>query len=225
MENKEFDGFVMPEARKLPVFLLLDVSTSMGRDSKMDELNRSVREMIDTFRKEQLVQVEICVSIITFGTEVKVHTELAPAKDINYTDMTAKGMTYMGRALDVAYDMIEDRTKVPKNAYRPIVVLVSDGAPNDDHWEDKLIKFTTTGRSSKCDRWSLAIGKDADVSMMKRFLDHPEKEVCFVEDAANIHKFFRFLSSTTIQRSKSANPNQVINEFFTMQDPIDLDFN
>lgn len=41
----------------------------------------------------------------------------------------------MGRALDVAYDMIEDKTKIPKNAYRPVVVLVSDGAPNDDHWE------------------------------------------------------------------------------------------
>ena len=68
--------------------------------------------------------------------------------------------------------------------FRPVVVLVSDGAPNDDHWEDKLTKFTTTGRSSKCDRWSLAIGADADTAMLKKFLDHPEKEVCYVEDAA-----------------------------------------
>ena len=157
MSENEFEGFVMPEARMLPVILLLDVSGSMSYDAKMDELNSSVREMLESFQKEQIVQAEICVSIITFGSEVKVHTELTPARDIQYTDMVANGMTYMGRALDKAYEMIEDKTKIPKNAYRPVVVLVSDGAPNDDHWEDKLNKFTSTGRSSKCDRWSLAI--------------------------------------------------------------------
>lgn len=223
MDN-EFEGFVMPKARILPVILLLDVSTSMARDNKIEELNDSVREMIESFQKEQAVQSEINVSIITFGSEVKVHTELAPATSINYTDMVAKGMTYMGRALDVAYDMIEDKTKVPKNAYRPVIVLVSDGAPNDDHWEQKLEKFTTNGRSSKCDRWSLAIGLDADTAMLEKFLDHPEKEVCQVEDAADIHKFFRFITSSTIQRSKTDNPNKIINDIFTTQDILNLNF-
>ena len=224
MENvSEFDGFVMPKPRMLPVILLLDVSGSMSYDAKMDELNSSVREMLASFKEEQIVQADICVSIITFGSEVKIHTELMPAKDIVYTDMTAKGMTYMGRALDVAYDMIEDKTKIPKNAYRPVVVLVSDGAPNDEHWEEKLQRFVTTGRSSKCDRWSLAIGADADVGMLKKFLDHPEKEVCYVEDAADIHKFFRFISSCTIQRSQSQNPNQVAQDLFTA-DMLNIDF-
>lgn len=224
MDN-EFSGFVMPKARMLPVILLLDVSGSMAHDSKIDELNSSVREMLESFQKEQAVQSEINVSIITFGTEVNVHTELAPAGTIVYNDMKAKGMTYMGRALDLAYDMIEDKTIVPKNAYRPVVVLVSDGAPNDDHWEQKLEKFTTTGRSSKCDRWSLAIGADADKDMLSKFLDHPEKEVCHVEDAADIHKFFRFITSSTIQRSKTDNPNKIINDIFTTQDILNLDFN
>ena len=224
MENvNEFDGFVMPKPRMLPVILLLDVSGSMSYDAKMDELNSSVREMLASFKEEQIVQADICVSIITFGSEVKIHTELMPAKDIVYTDMTAKGMTYMGRALDVAYDMIEDKTKIPKNAYRPVVVLVSDGAPNDEHWEEKLQRFVTTGRSSKCDRWSLAIGADADVGMLKKFLDQPEKEVCYVEDAADIHKFFRFISSCTIQRSQSQNPNQVAQDLFTA-DMLNIDF-
>lgn len=224
MENvNEFDGFVMPKPRMLPVILLLDVSGSMSYDAKMDELNSSVREMLASFKEEQIVQADICVSIITFGSEVKIHTELMPAKDIVYTDMTAKGMTYMGRALDVAYDMIEDKTKIPKNAYRPVVVLVSDGAPNDEHWEEKLQRFVTTGRSSKCDRWSLAIGADADVGMLKKFLDHPEKEVCYVEDAADIHKFFRFISSCTIKRSQSQNPNQVAQDLFTA-DMLNIDF-
>ena len=81
MENmNEFDGFVMPQARMLPVILLLDVSGSMSYDSKMDELNNSVREMLESFQKEQIVQADICVSIVTFGSEVKVHTELMSAR-------------------------------------------------------------------------------------------------------------------------------------------------
>ena len=65
MENmNEFDGFVMPQARMLPVILLLDVSGSMSYDSKMDELNNSVREMLESFQKEQIVQADICVSIV-----------------------------------------------------------------------------------------------------------------------------------------------------------------
>ena len=223
MSENEFEGFVMPEARMLPVILLLDVSGSMSYDAKMDELNSSVKEMLESFQKEQIVQAEICVSIITFGSEVKVHTELTPARDIQYTDMVANGMTYMGRALDKAYEMIEAKTKIPKNAYRPVVVFVSDVVPNDDHQEDELYKFASQGRSSKCDRWSLAIGADADTGMLKKFLYHPEKEVCYVEDAADIHKFFRFISSCTIQRSQSKNPNQVAQDLFTA-DILNINF-
>lgn len=229
MDNSEFEGFVMPKAKMLPVILLLDVSGSMSYDGKMDELNSSVREMIQSFTKEQVIQAELCVSIITFGSEVELHNDLTPAKDLVYEDLVAGGCTCMGKAFDLAYEMIEDKTRVPKNAYRPVVVLVSDGEPYDPEdanrieFRKQLARFTTEGRSSKCDRWSLAIGADADVEMMKEFLDHPEKEVCYVDDAADIHKFFRFISSCTIQRSQSKNPNKVADDLFT-KDILNVDF-
>ena len=52
--GNEFEGFVMPQARMLPVILLLDVSSSMAHSNKMTELNNSVREMIDSFKKSRL---------------------------------------------------------------------------------------------------------------------------------------------------------------------------
>lgn len=229
MDNNEFDGFVMPQAKILPVILLLDVSGSMSYDGKMDELNSSVKEMVQSFTKEQVIQAEICVSIITFGSEVVLHTDLTPAKDITYMDLEAVGCTCMGKAFDLAYEMIEDKSIVPKNAYRPVVVLVSDGEPYDPEdanrieFKKQLVRFTTEGRSAKCDRWSLAIGADADIDLMKEFLDHPEKEVCYVDDAADIHKFFRFISSCTIQRSQSKNPNKVADDLFT-KDILNVDF-
>lgn len=228
MEN-EFEGFVMPKAKMLPVFLLLDVSGSMSLDNKMYELNKSVREMLDTFKSEQAVQAEIYVSIITFGDDVEMISELRSASEFKYDDLIAGGVTCMGDAFDLAKNVIEDKEKLPSNSYRPVIVLVSDGQPyNPDDpgnkkFEIQFDKFIATGRSSKCDRWSLAIGADADIGMMKRFLDHPEKDVCYVEDAADIHKFFRFISSSTVQRSKSTSPNVVPSELFSA-DILNLNF-
>ena len=71
MNENEFEGFVMPEARMLPVILLLDVSGSMSYDAKMDELNSSVREMLESFQKEHhfkyssLTQVIISIKDIS----------------------------------------------------------------------------------------------------------------------------------------------------------------
>lgn len=228
--GNEFEGFVMPQAKMLPVFLLLDVSGSMALDNKMYELNKSVREMLETFKKEQAVQAEIFVSIITFGDDADLVSELKSSSVIEYSDLIAGGVTCMGDAFDIAKAIIEDKEKLPSNSYRPVVVLVSDGQPyNPDDpgnkkFEMQFNQFVLTGRSSKCDRWSLAIGADADVAMMKRFLDHPEKEVCYVEDAADIHKFFRFISSSTVQRSKSTSPNVVPTELMSA-DILNLDFN
>ncbi len=227
--GNEFEGFVMPRAKMLPVFLLLDVSGSMSLDNKMYELNKSVREMLETFKKEQAVQAEIFVSIITFGDDAEMISELKSASVVEYTDLVAGGVTCMGDALEMAKGIIEDKTKVHSNSYRPVVVLVSDGQPynpedpGNKKFEMQFDQFIATGRSSKCDRWSLAIGADADVAMMKRFLDHPEKEVCYVEDAADIHKFFRFISSSTVQRSKSTSPNVVPTELMSA-DILKLDF-
>lgn len=227
--GNEFEGFVMPQARMLPVFLLLDVSGSMSLDNKMYELNKSVREMLDTFKREQAVQAEIYVSIITFGDDSEMISELKSASEFEYSDLVAGGVTCMGDAFDMAKGIIEDKSKLPSNSYRPVVVLVSDGQPynpkdpGNKKFETQFDRFTKTGRSAKCDRWSLAIGADADVAMMKSFLDNPEKRVCYVEDAADIHKFFRFISSSTVQRSKSTAPNVVPPELMNA-DILSLNF-
>lgn len=228
MKN-EFEGFVMPKAKMLPVFLLLDVSGSMSLDNKMDELNSAVREMLDSFKNEQTVQAEINVSIITFGSSVEKVCDLTPVAEISYEDLLPKGVTRMGTALDIAKEIIEDKNKLPKNSYRPVVVLVSDGEPYDPNdpgnrkFKQQLDSFVNLGRSAKCDRWALAIGADADINMMKEFLNHPEKKVCYVEDSSDIHKFFKFISSSTIQRSKSSNPNVIPEDLFNV-DVLSLRF-
>lgn len=207
-------NLIMPKQKILPIIALLDTSGSMSGDGKIQQLNIAVKDMLNSFKNEQSIQAEIQIAIITFGGTAQIHTPLNPASTLSYTDLSAHGGTPMGAALELASTIIEDKSKIPKNSYRPTVILVSDGAANDTGWEAKLTNFTTTGRSSKCDRWSLAIGADADLGTMGKFLDTSKKNVLFVDNAKDIHKFFKFISTCTIKRSQSNTPNKIPTELF-----------
>jgi len=210
--------FTATTARPLPILLLADVSGSMAAEGKIDALNQAVRDMLATFASGDDLRAEIHVAIITFGGEARVHTPLQPANAAQWTEMVASGGTPMGCAMAMAAELIEDREKIPGRAYRPTVVLVSDGQPTDA-WQAGLDRLTKEGRAQKADRMALAIGGDADVEMLQRFLADEKKKVFIAADARRIKDFFQFVTMSVSARSRSANPNDVPQ----MQNPFDLD--
>ncbi|WP_232471276.1 vWA domain-containing protein [Pseudomonas aeruginosa] len=64
--------------------------------------------------------------------------------------------------------MIEDKDSIPSRAYKPVIVLVSDGHPTDD-WQGSFARLANGERSSKATRFAMAIGADADESMLGDF--------------------------------------------------------
>jgi uncharacterized protein YegL len=216
--NTQLKSFTSSAARPLPVILLADVSGSMAADGKIEALNQSVREMLATFASSDDLRAEIHVAIITFGGDARVHTLLQPAAAVQWTDMAANGGTPMGQAMAMAADLVEDRDKIPGRAYRPTVVLISDGQPTDA-WQAGLDRIAKQGRAQKADRMALALGGDADIEMMKRFLADDKKQVFVAADARRIRDFFQFVTMSVTARSRSANPNDIPE----MQNPFDLD--
>lgn len=197
--------YTVPTARPIPVLLLLDTSGSMWGDN-IDTLNSAVRQMLASFSKEEGREIEVLVSIITFGSRVERLQPFTPASAIEFRDLTADGMTPLGEALRLAKDMIEDREETPGRAYRPTVVLVSDGQPNDS-WEEPLRRFISEGRSSKCFRWAMAIGADADRDVLRQFTEGMQEPLFEAEQASEIHKFFKLVTMSVTARMKTANPN------------------
>ena len=204
--------------RYMPVVLLLDVSGSMEGD-KIDNLYEATVKMIETFTEEGKKEIPYKVAIITFGASVDYHTPYTDAtKDLakNLRPFYAEGMTPLGTALRMAKDLIEDKDETPKRWYRPAVVLVSDGYPNDS-WQSPLSDFVSTGRTARCQRLSMGIGNDADFNMLRDFAsEDPEKitgtdKFCFkAEDAADIVKVFKLISKS-ISQSASSNKNDFPN--------------
>lgn len=169
------NNYKAPVAKRLPVILLLDVSISMSGE-KIEKLYDSVVTMVDTFVDEQIKETIIDVSIITFGKEVILHTPYTSVTDLQTKGINrfkTSGSTPLGVALTMAKDMVEDKDTTPSKIYTtPSVVLVSDGKPNDS-WEKPLDKFINDGRTSKSQRFAVAIGNDVDRKMLEKFTGDP----------------------------------------------------
>ena len=207
MQTFDPTKFTAPTAKPLPVILLLDVSGSMG-GAKIQNLNESVKDMLETFRDTETSETEIHVAIITFGDELKLHQALASASDITWQDLSAFGGTPLGAALKMAKAMIEDKNVVPSRAYRPTVVLVSDGQPTDS-WEHPLDDFIKDGRSAKCDRMAMAIGADADDAVLGKFIEGTKNPLFYAENAKQLREFFKFVTMSVTIRTQSMDKNIV----------------
>ena len=216
MGNNTFnpDEFVLKEPKPLPIMLMLDVSGSMDEKGKIDALNNALKEMIKDFCKQE---IKIIVCIITFGDQVNCFTynKLDPnphafveVKELLkiLKDFPASGMTPMGKALEMAKAIIEDKAQTPGKAYRPAVILVSDGQPNDN-WQKPLEDFINDGRSKKCDRMAMAIGNDADKNVLNKFIEGTNNPLFEAHKVTDISSFFKFVTMSVEQRTHSANPD------------------
>jgi uncharacterized protein YegL len=238
--------FTVSKAKPLPVILLLDVSGSMnevvdhenvrrtgqtfvddgktwemveGGTSKIQILNQAVKQMIDSFAAEEKMETELLVSIIVFGDSALQHLPPTAASSVEWTDMTADGCTVMGAAFLLAKGLIEDKNVVPSRAYRPTVVLVSDGHPTDD-WKAPLESLIYEGRSSKCFFMAMGIGEDPGIQFLDHFISqtpflaevngHAIRNTVFhATDADKIHEFFHTVTMSVTTRSSSQNPNTI----------------
>lgn len=219
-------GFAAPEPRPLPVIVLADTSGSMSINSKIEALNEALKTMILSFGKESRLRAEIQVGLITFGGDVaRQHVPLVAAHRIDGVEaLTAQGRTPMGSAFDMARQWLEDKDLVPSRAYRPVLVLVSDGAPTDD-WQAPLEALKASERGQKATRFAMAIGADADRAMLRQFANDREAPVFEADGARDIVKFFRAVTMSVVARSTSGSPNtaQPFNVDAPVEDDLDLD--
>ena len=160
-----------------------------------------------TLAEESDVRAEIQLAIITFGYQANIHTPLSNVNSISWTDMTTSGGTPMGGAFQLTTTMFQDRNTISGRAYRPTIVLVSDGQPTDDY-RSALQALLSDERASKGFRMALAIGDDADKRVLQESLADAENNRVFeVYEARKIRDFFQLVTMSVSSRSKSANPN------------------
>jgi uncharacterized protein YegL len=219
-------NFVIPTPRPLPIIILADTSGSMSADGKIEALNIAMTDMIATFAKESRLRADIQIGMITFGNSAQVHLPLASASSINSTNkLLASGSTPMGAAFDLARQLLEDKELIPSRAYRPILILLSDGLPTDV-WEAPFKALCDSERAQKATRLAMAIGPDADEAMLREFANDPEAPIFKAHNARDIHRFFRAVTMSVTVRTASQNPDTPVRIDVPPPDDgvLDLDF-
>ena len=218
--------FAVATPRPLPFIVLADTSGSMGENGKIEALNASIKEMVATFSRESRLRAEIQVGLITFGGKAQMHLPLVAAHSVTgFAELNAEGVTPMGAAFDLARQLLEDKDRIPSRAYRPVLILLSDGQPTDD-WEVPFKALCESERAQKATRLAMAIGPDADEAMLKDFANDAEAPIFKAHNARDIHRFFRAVTMSVTTRTASQNPDMPA--AFVVPPPdddaLDLDF-
>lgn len=190
--------------RPLHFIWIADCSGSMSSDGKIQALNNAIREAIPHMQAvaNENPNAEVLVRAIKFGNGAQWHlSQPTPVVDFKWADLTADGVTDMGKALA----MVTEQLKIPpmtERALPPILVLVSDGQPTDDFTGGfKALLEQPWGK--KAVRVAIAIGEDADLEVLQKFIDHPELKPLQANNPEALMRHIKWASTAVLKSASS----------------------
>ncbi|MCL6557469.1 MAG: VWA domain-containing protein [Firmicutes bacterium] len=193
--------------RPLHFIWIVDCSGSMNINGKIQELNFAIKEALPHMKKiaEENPFAQVFVRAITFSSGAQWHIPVTPLEEFSWVDLSADGVTDLGRALT----MVADELKIPpmtERALPPVLVLVSDGQPTDDYASGlKTLMDQPWGK--KAVRIAIAIGQDADYEVLQKFIGNPEVKPLQANNPETLVKYIRWVS-TAVLKAASAPASQ-----------------
>ncbi len=183
-------------SRRLPVYLLLDVSGSMQGDP-IEAVRHGVRALISELRGDPQALETAYLSVITFNSSARQVTPLTELMLFKEPQLSAGGATALGAALRLLADCIKSEvrksTETQKGDWRPL----TDGAPTDD-WREAAAVLKTTKPANII---ACAAGAYADTTVLKEITE------CVLMmntlSAGDLAQFFAWVSSSVKMSSKS----------------------
>jgi uncharacterized protein YegL len=195
-------------ARPLQFIFIVDCSGSMGVDGKIEALNTAIRETIPHMREvaRDNAQARVMVRALKFSSGATWHVATpTPIEDFEWSDLQADGVTDMGRAMSMLAEQL-DESVMPGRGIPPVLVLVSDGQPTDD-FGSGLKELFAQQWARKAVRLAIAIGSDADLGPLRKFIDNVERKVLQANSAPQLVKDIKW-ASTDVLRHQSRPASQ-----------------
>ena len=161
-------------SRPLHFIWVVDCSGSMSGE-KIGTVNHAIQSTIPEMvaASENNPNAQLLVRTLKFDSGASWVTAAPVAvEDFAWDDLTAGGVTDMGKA----FDLLAAQLTIPPMSDRalpPVLVLLSDGQPTDDYKSslDKLMKLPW---AKKAVRIAISIGQDANDAVLSEFTGNNE---------------------------------------------------
>ncbi len=195
-EGKEF---IM---RRLPIFLVIDVSESMA-GNPIENVRKGIHDLTDALMTDPYAMETAYLSVITFAGRARVVTPLTYLLSFTQPELSIGAGTSLSAALDTLMAEIDKNVKknTPecKGDWRPLVFLLTDGAPNDRYQD--AVKRWRQKYDGKISIIAVLMGTDSDASALRSLT---ESILVFKDTSAESYKAFFKWVSTSIQTSSKA---------------------
>lgn len=203
--------------RRLPVFILIDSSTSMKGEA-IAAVNTGIITLLESLRTNPFALETVYLSILSFNTEAFIVRPFSDLLNNDIVNIEAKGRSNFGVGLDLLIkemnQQISKTTKEKRGDWKPIVVFMTDGRPSGA-WKKKLKDFNqiNDGQFIVC-----ACGMKSNLQTVESFgwniviLNNKNK--------SSIYEFFKWVSTSISVHSKKIEQNNndsEINNKFKIQ--------
>lgn len=207
--------------RELHFFWIVDCSGSMTVDGKVQSLNNAIREALPHMKSvaDENPHAKMILKAIKFSNGATWHIMDTSLDEFRWVDLVAKDdeLTDMGAALSMVAKHIQI-PPMPMRGLPPVLVLVSDGMPSDD-FNKGFTELMEQPWAKKAIKIAIAIGKDAEMSVLQKFIDDTKRKPLAANSPEELAKLIQFVS-TVVVKIASSPPTKTTDEISNGSTPI-----